>query len=317
MLIGSIPLSTKLKAWLFTLERYFALPFFGGSLFLGVALNHGNFGSLNVWLAFIVGIALMCGGHVWNSVLDYAWVKLDKGEVEDRSAEKTYTGGQNLIENKIVSVRETAIVAVVWDIIAFIIAGYLISRGVSWLFIIFVVIGALIPFWYSVSKFNYTHELCLGIACGPLPAIIGSLAVNGSPPWVNVLLVSIPCAIVLSFAGLALDEFPDASANLKKGVKSLAYEVWKWSDWIPTIGEKSLSTLQWYLTGWFLFMFFYQGLLIQLNILKPLTGLAFLTFPFLMACMLKMTSNFKKWAAIIVIVGALYVILLLVGQIVG
>jgi len=115
--------------------------------------------------------------------------------------------------------------------------------------------------------------------------------------------------------------------------------VWKWSDVVFNTVEiekikgelengkgviipdkplvKSLSTIQWYLTGWFLFMFFYQGLLIQFNILKPLTGLTFLTFPFLMACMLKLKSNFKKWVAITVIVGALYVILLLVGQIVG
>jgi hypothetical protein len=64
-------------------------------------------------------------------------------------------------------------------------------------------------------------------------------------------------------------------------------------------------------------MFFFQGVLINLNILKPLTGLCFLVFPALMACMLKLKSNFKKWAAITVIVGALYVILLLAGQIVG
>jgi hypothetical protein len=215
----------------------------------------------------------------------------------------------------------------------------------SWLIIPVAIAGMGITFWYSlISKFSYTHELALGVGVGPLPLLIGMLAVNPYPNYIAGLLVSVPFAIVLSFAGLALDEWPDAEANLKKGVKSLAYEIWKLSDWIEVkekivqtkqelfpgganftitdLGEKtmrvkSLSTLQWYLSAWFLFMFFYQGQLIELNILKSLTGLGVLAFPFLMACMLNLKSNFKKWAAIMVIVGALYVILLLVGQILG
>jgi hypothetical protein len=198
----------------------------------------------------------------------------------------------------------------------------------------------LVTFWYSWGKFNFTHELSLGVACGVIPISIGMLAVNSHPDIIRGLLASVPFAIVLSFAGLSLDEWPDAEPNLKKGVKSLAFEVLKWSDqitvkqrivqnrndgntlYITDLGEqnvtiKSLATLQWYLTSWFLFMFFFQGVLIYLNILKPLTGICFAIFPFLMACLLFLKSNFRKWAAITVIVGALYVILLVIGQIFG
>ena len=80
---------------------------------------------------------------------------------------------------------------------------------------------------------------------------------------------------------------------------------------------KSFTTLQWYLSSWFLFMFFYQGLLINIGVFKPLTGLCFITFPAILACMLKIKSDFKKWAAILVIVGAVYEILLVLGMVYG
>jgi hypothetical protein len=270
---------------------------------------------------------------------------LDKGEKEDRSAEKSYTGGQNLIENKVVSLNEVVFNAVGCYLLSAIPILYLIlAQHVTTLILIPWVLGMAVTYWYSWGKFNYTHELSLGVAVGPLPMLIGAFAVNPDANWINVLLVSVPFAVVLSFGGLALDEWPDAEANLKKGVKSMAYEVWKWSDWIEIkerlisqtsepfpggstihitdLGEqtsrvKSLNTLQWYLVAWFLFMFIFQGLLISIGILKPLTAICFFTFPFLIPCMVMLKSNFNKWASWIVIVGAAYVILLLIGQIFG
>jgi hypothetical protein len=279
---------------------------------------------LNAWIAVIASLLVMAGGHAFNSYLDYAWTGLDKGEKENRSAEKSYTGGQNLIENKIVSLKEVFANAVICYGLSIIPIVYLIAaRNVTLLIIIPWLLGMAVTFWYSWGKFNFTHELSLGVAVGPLPMLIGAFAVNANANWINVLLVSIPFAIVLSFAGLALDEWPDAEANIKKGVKSMAYEVWKWSDWtenrvsydLPVI--KSLSTLRWYLTSWFLFMFVFQGILIYLGILKPLTSLCFFVFPFLIPGMLMLRSNFNKWASFIVIVGAMYVLLILVGQVFG
>lgn len=314
----------KIIANVFQLPRWFAIPFFAASCLLGSALAGGI--TANAWIAVVGALLVMAGGHSFNSFLDYSWTGLDKGEVENRSAEKTYTGGQNLIETKVVSLKEVLINALSWYVVSAVPMIYLAVK-VTPLIIIPWVAGMLVTFMYSWSKFNYLHELSLGLAVGPIPLTIGLLAINPGANWVHGLLVSVPFAIVLSFAGLALDEWPDAEANLKKGVKSLAFEVWKQSDWIKEwqkdrgvpkmMSIKSLTTLRWYLTGWFLFMFFYQGLMIQLGILKSLTAISFLAFPFLMACMLMLKSNFKKWAAITVIVGAAYVILLVVGQVYG
>ena len=66
----------------------------------------------------IAGILVMAGGHSFNSFLDYAWTGLDKGETEDRSAEKDYTGGQNVISAKIVSLREVLGNALGWYILS-------------------------------------------------------------------------------------------------------------------------------------------------------------------------------------------------------
>ena len=326
----------KIIAHLWNLPRWFALPFFGASCLLGSSLAGGI--TANAWIAVVGALLVMAGGHSFNSYLDYAWTGLDKGEVEDRSAEKTYTGGQNLIETGVVSLKEVLCNALGWYAIALIPLVYLAVK-VSPLILVFGVMGMAMTVAYSWGKFNYLHETSLGLACGPIPAIIGALAVNPSPPWINIILISVPFMIVLSFAGLALDEWEDAEPNLKKGVKSMAYEVWKYSDIVfNTVDRdrikdeiesgngvifpdkplvKSLSTLQWYLTAWFLFMFFYQGLLINIGVLKPLTGICFIVFPPLLACLLLLKSNFKKWAALMVIVGAVYEILIVIGQIFG
>ncbi|GAI55443.1 unnamed protein product, partial [marine sediment metagenome] len=106
--------------------------------------------------------------------------------------------------------------------------------------------------------------------------------------------------------GLAFDEWPDAEANLKKGVKSLAYKVWQYG-----------ISLEWYIMSWFLFVLVYQVFLIATGILAPMTALTFLTFPGLIACLVLLKVNFRKVGGYLVIVAALYPVLLLLGQIIG
>jgi hypothetical protein len=323
--IGTVPLGVKLKAWFWTLERFFATPFFGAALFIGVALSGGSMTSLTTWLAFIAGISLMCAGHCHNSFLDYSWTGLDKGEVEDRSAEKSYCGGQNLIEAGVVSSRECAFVGLVWDAIGIgILVWMTIHFHLSVMMIYLAIMSAIIPIAYSAGKFTtWGHELSLGISCGPLPVLIGAFAVNPSPPVINLLLVSIIPAAILSFAGLAIDEFPDALANLKKGVKSLPYKVWQYSTIEIGIipggieGSKSMETLRWYVTGWLLMVFIYHVFLINIGVLAPMTGIAFITLPMLLASQVFLKANFDKAAVWIVALGAAYLILLLAGQIIG
>ncbi len=292
----------KIKAHIFTLPRPFAAPFFGCSLLMGAVLAGGL--NANAWIALVGGLLLMFGGHSWNSFLDWK-SGLDQGKVEDRSAEKDYTGGQNLIENGIVSLKGVALNATGWYILALAPLIYL-AINVSWVILPLAIAGMLITFWYAWGKFNWTHETALAVGVGPIPVLLGMFSVNPNPPWITGLIVSIPVAVILAYLGLAFDEFPDAEANLKKGVKSLAYKVWQYG-----------ISLEWYIMSWFLFVFVYQVFLIATGILSPMTALTFLTFPGLIACLVLLKANFRKVGGFLVIVAALYPILLLVGQIIG
>ncbi len=294
---------TILKAHLWTLPRWFAAPFFGSAILLGAVLAGGI--NANAWIALIAGLLVMAGGHSFNSFLDYAWTGLDKGEIEDRSAEKDYTGGQNIIEAGIVTVREVAINAIIWYLLSAIPILYL-AFTVGWPIIIVWILGMLVTFWYSWGKFNWTHETALAVGVGPGSVLLGMFAVSPNPPWGIGLLASAPIAIILSYLGLALDEWPDAEANLKKGVKSVAYMVWKYG-----------VSLEWYVSTWLMFLLVFQLFLIQLNILNPATALAFIPAAVLIPLLVMMKGNFRKTMGAIVLVAAFYPILLLVGQIIG
>jgi len=293
----------KLKAHLLQLPRWFAVPFFGSAVLLGAVLAGGI--NSNAWLAFIAAMLVMAGGHAFNSFLDYAWTGLDKGEVGDRSAEKDYTGGQNLIEQGIVSARETAINGVVCYALSAIPIILLISR-VGWQIVIPWTIGMLITFWYAKGKFNWTQELAIGSAAGPVAVLLGMFAITPNPDWVSGLIISFPLAITLGFGDMPLDEWEDAEANLKKGVKSIAYKVWEYK-----------IDLGFYMLVWMVFAYTYQVFLIAIGKLVPLTGLTFIVFPVLVACTVLLKANFRKAAAGFMLTVSFYPILLLVGQLLG
>jgi 1,4-dihydroxy-2-naphthoate octaprenyltransferase len=315
----------KLKVHLWTMPRWFAFPFIGVAAIMGSVLAGGDLGNLNLWLAFAATGLIMAGGHGFNSFLDYYWTKLDEGGSKERSAEKMYCGGQSLLAEGVIGKWECLANCLVWYALAFIpltilaldTSGWIIPLGIS---------GMLITFWYSKSKFTYTHELALGAGCGPIPVLMGMYAIDPSPAIGDGLLVSIPFAIILSFAGLALDEWPDAKANLTKGVKSFAYEAWRC--------RINLST---YLMCWFSFLYTFQVFLIDQGILQDWTALTFIIIPALMANLLFvnkyalllndeeeetfeiepeqwMYDGFAKAAGVFVIIAALYPILLVIGQ---
>jgi 1,4-dihydroxy-2-naphthoate octaprenyltransferase len=295
--------TNRLKVHLWTLPRWFAAPFFGLSAVLGALIAGGM--TLNSWLGVIAGLLVMAGGHAFNSFLDYAWTGLDKGKTEDRSAEKGYTGGQNLLATGQVSLTGVAANALVWYLLGLGILIYLAIK-VGWPVLLIGGLGMLVTFWYSKAKFNWTHELALGVGVGPLPALVGMFATTASPPWIQGILVGIPFGIVLSFAGLALDEYPDAEANLKKGVKSLAYKVWEYG-----------VSLEWYLSAWISFLFIYQILLITLEIWRPLTAISFLVFPLFLAGLIFLKKDFNRATNMIIIIAALYFVLIVIGQVLG
>ncbi len=295
--------ASKIRLHLWTLPRWFAAPFFASSAILG-SLVAGEINAYT-WLGVIAALMIMAGGHSFNSFLDYAWTGLDRGEPEDRSAEKNYTSAQSLLAKGEISLKEIVANAIIWYLLGLSIIVYLSTR-VGWPIILIGILGMLITFWYSKAKFNWTHELALGFGVGPLPSLVGMLASGGNPNWINGILVGLPAAIILAFAGLALDEWPDAEANLKKGVKSLAYKVY----------ENGFS-LELYILGWITFLFLYQILLIVIGLFKPLTGLSFLVFPPILGALVFLKKSLNRTAFFIIIFAALYLILIIVGQVFG
>lgn len=290
----------KLKVHLFTLPRWFAAPYFGGSLLLGAILAGGL--GINAWIGLLVGMLVMAGGHSFNSFLDYAWTGLDKGEIDERSAEKNYAGGQSLIAQGIVSEREVFFNAVAWYALAMIPATYL-GFNVSWWLPCFVFAGMGVTFWYSAAKFNWTHEVSLAVGVGPLAVLIGMFSVSNNPPVLAGLLVSPLMGIILCFLGLPLDEYPDAEANLKKGVKSVAYKVWEYG-----------VSLEWYVSAWLIMVYVYQVFLIAIGVLNPLTGLTFIVVPPMLMLLVMLQHNFEKVMYALILVSYLYPILLVLGQ---
>ncbi len=293
-------MNRKIKAHLWTLPRWFAAPIFGGSAVLGGLLAGGMTG--NSWLGVIGTLLIMAGGHSFNSVLDYSWTGLDRGEETDRSAEKGYAGGQSLIALGIVSPREVALNAAGWYLLSLVPLVYL-AFTVGWPILVIAPIGMLATVAYAQAKFNWTHELVLGAAAGPLAVLGGMFATSSSPPWATGLLASVPAGILISFVGLAIDEWPDAEANLKKGVRSIAYKVWEYG-----------ASLEWYLTSWLLFMYLFQVFLIAIGVLAPLSGLSFIVWPFLMSFIVLTRHDFKRWARMTVLVGVMHPLLMALGQ---
>jgi len=296
-------LASKIKAHIFTLPRGFASPFFGGGVLLGAVLAGGI--NANAWMGLTAGLLVMAGGHSFNSFLDYSWTGLDKGEIENRSAEKDYCGGQNIIEAGIVTPREVLLNAVGWYMLSAAPIIYLAVK-VSWLILPVWVLSMLVTFWYSKAKFNWTHELALFVGAGPLAALIGMYSVTPAPEWWIGIAASAPSGLILSFVGLPLDEFPDAEANLKKGVKSVAYKVWEYG-----------VDLGFYLLAWIMFVYLLQLFLIAAGILAPLTWLTFVLVPLFMAAIVFLKKSFRKTAGILVIIGACYPLLMLIGQVFG
>jgi 1,4-dihydroxy-2-naphthoate octaprenyltransferase len=295
--------NNKIKAHLWTLPRWFAAPFFAMAAILGALLAGGM--TFYSWLGVIASLLVMAGGHSFNSFLDYAWTGLDKGEEEDRSAEKDYTGGQSLIARGVISLRGVILNALVWYLLGLLVLVYLALK-VGWPVLLIGVLGMMITFWYSKAKFNYTHELALGVGIGPFPALVGMFATTASPHWIQGILAGIPTGLLISFAGLALDEWPDAEANIRKGVKSLSYKVWEYG-----------ISLEWYLSAWILFIYVYQIFLISIGVYKPLSGLTLLTFPFFIAGVIFLKRNFNKATDFIILTAVLFFVLLILGQFLG
>lgn len=309
-------MNRKLRAHLIVLPRWFALPCFGVVSLIGSVLAGGTLSQLNTWLGFIIVTLAMWSGHAQNTFWDWK-AGLDDGE--DRSVEKEYSAGCEVISGGLLKPGEVVTNFVILGILS-IVVSVILSFRVGWPVIVPVVLGLAIPYFYTRGKFSWYHEAAL--AAGVVLATVGGmLAINPAAAWWQGVLVGLIPAIILSFLGLPLDEYPDASHNLKKGVHSLPYQIWA--------NDFSLSL---FLLTWVCILYSFQMFLIFIDILKPMTAISFALVPFFMykivtvqaaADILKQfTDNpislpvFNKHAKILVVFGMLWPILLLIGQVI-
>lgn len=309
-------MNRKLKAHLWTSGRWFALPFFGGSCLIGSLLAGGTLGELNTWLGFLAAALLMACGHSQNSYIDWA-VGLDKTEGEG-SIEKGYTGGCGIL--KVLSPKELILNFAGWGIAGLIVCGVLASRVSPYIFIPGV-LGLAVPYFYTRGKFSWYHETALAFGV-VLAGVTGMFAVNPDPDWWQAIVVVLPTAILLSYLGLAFDEYLDAYGNIKMGVKSLAYRVWEYR-----------FDLSLYVLAWLVIIYVFQGFLITIGLLKPLTMLSIICFPFILATLVFLKPHadtirdnpsdkaaqdgFNRVGKLLVLVAMLYPILVLIGQAIG
>jgi len=312
-------MKAKLRAHLWTSGRWFALPFFGGAALIGSLLAGGTLSELNTWLGFIVVALLMACGHSQNSYIDWA-VGLDSIEKDftGGSVEKGYTGGCGIL--KILTPKELILNFTGWAILG-LIPLIILSFRVTPYILIPAVLGLAVPYFYTRGKFSWYHETALAAGV-VLAGIVGMFAVNPSPSWWHGIIVVLPIAIVLSYLGLAFDEYLDAGSNLKTGVKSLAFKVWEYR-----------FDLSFYVLTWFVIVYVFQVFLIYIGLLKPLTMLSIACFPFLLASLVflkpyadiirnnpenKMAQNgFNRVGKVVVLVAMFYPLLVLAGQAIG
>lgn len=293
----------KVKAHLWTLPRWFATPLFASPAILGGLIAGGM--TVSSWMGVLAALLIMAGGHSFNTVLDYSWTGLDRGGEGERSVEKNYTAGQSIIASGVVSATGVSLNALAWYAASVVPLAY-ITVSVGPKILVVAVSGMLVTFAYARSKFNWTHEIVLAVGSGPLPALAGMYATTASPPVWTGLLASVPAAVLPAFIGLPIDEWPDAEANLKKGVKSLAYKV-----------RENGVALEWYLSSWILFLMLFQLFLIVVGVLTPLSAIAFILWPVLMAMLVFLKKDFRRWAGRTVIVGAFYPALMVLGHYLG
>jgi len=284
------------------LGRFFALPCVVCSVLLGCTLG----GNLN-WLSGIVVLAAifqMAYSHSFNTLLDYSWTGLDKGEEGERSQGKIYTKDQQAIAAGKLSPK-----GVLANGLVYLAVSGLLLIFVAWeaspIIFIFWVLGSLCTFWYSWGKLHYQCELALGVGFGPLAVMMG-MATQPHPDFLLAFLASIPFIILWGFAAETMDQYIDAEPNWPRGLRNFGALVWK-----------NNVSLAGFITWLLIFTFISQLFLVTGGILAPLTAISLLTFiPFSFA-LLYLEKDQK--AGVLWGLGGifLYFILLLVGQILG
>jgi len=284
------------------LGRFFALPVAVCAVLLGVSLG-GHWSWLSAMVA-LGAIFMMAYGHSFNTLLVFSLTKFDQGAEEERSRGKVYTHGQQAIAAGIMTPKGVLVNGLVYLAISAIFIGIVAIKTSPIIWAIWA-ISALCTFWYSWGKLHYQCELALGIGFGPLAVMLG-MASQPNPDFLLAFLAGIPILVIWGYGAETMDQFTDAEPNWPRGLRNFGALIWK--------NNVSISMfIVWLLCATFLSQLF----LIAAGILHPLTALTLLTFMPFSLCLIFL--EIKPKVGIIWGLGGiyLYVLLLLLGEVLG
>jgi len=293
----------KIRAHLLTLPRWFGLPAAACAVALGCIL-----GGVPGWLtavAIVCGALLMAGAHSFNSVLDKEWTHFDEGLVGERSKEKVYTKGQNVIMAGVVSSREVLINALSWYVLSAGVAVVISIYGSPWVWLPWT-LTALCTFFYSWGKMHYLCETALGLGFGSFAVMLG-ICGSPKPDLLMAFLAGLPFLVLWGFMAEFVDQATDAEPNWPRGLRNLGALAWKNNVSVPLF------------TGFLIVMaYLTQIALIAYGTLAPETALSLVAFPLFAYGLLIMGNDFNKKGILIVLLGIfVHMILLVVGQAIG
>ena len=212
----------KVSAYLWTLPRWFALPSAVAAIVLGSVISGQS--PLVTVIASLAGAMMVAYAHTWNSFQD--WVSgFDQGTVSERSHEKPYTGGQNLIARGVVGVWEVCSIAIAYLVLSALFTAFLAAATTPWVWLPWGLIACCAPL-YSWGKRTYTCELVLGLGFGPLAVMFGA-ATHPGPLLLQAFLAGIPLGLTFGYAAEVVDQYIDADANVPKGLRNIGAMCWK------------------------------------------------------------------------------------------
>lgn len=210
----------KLHVW--TLPRWFALPVSTSAIVLGGLVSGAS--ACQLAAAAAIGACLMAWAHTMNTWADWVLTGFDKGESSERSRPKPYTAGQNVIAEGWKPVHVLA-VGLFWLWLGLFGAAVL-SVSVGLLVMLPVLVSVPITFLYSYGKRFYLCEVALGLAFGPVAAMLGAAVADDPRLW-QAFLAGIPIGVMFGFAAEAYDQWYDAEHNWERGLRNIGAWTWK------------------------------------------------------------------------------------------
>lgn len=211
----------KLKAYFLSTRPQF-FPAIVLPVALGAAIAWRNNGLFNFWiflLTLIAGILYHAGMNAFNDYFDF----LNNADNLNENALTPFAGGSRLIQNKLMSPKETLGVAIALITAGSAVGLYLAFKTTPFLLAIGS-IGLFTGFFYSAPPLFLAGrglgELTVFLNFGAL-SVLGSYMAQTKTFAVEPLLASLPVSFLIAGV-LLINEFPDRDSDEAAGKRTLA-----------------------------------------------------------------------------------------------